>query len=80
MTIREHYQEFEGMSVEDVRKRVHQSVYGGDKLRHARQWLYDIDNGIALSAKNVDLAIAIATILAAVAAVVAVFVSLFWKP
>jgi len=81
MPIIERYRlEFEEAGVEEVRKRALQSLYSDEKLHQARDWLDDKDSGIARSAKNMDLAIAIATIVAAVASVVAVFNSLGWKP
>jgi hypothetical protein len=81
MSIRErHRKEFEEAGVEAVRKRALQSLYSDEKLRHARDWLYDKDNGAARSAENVDAAIAIVTIVTAVTAVaVAVFILLGWK-
>jgi hypothetical protein len=79
MPIRERYRlEFEEAGVEEVRMRASQSLYSDEKQRHARDWLDDKDAKIIRSAKNMDLAIAIITI--AAAAMVAVFVSLGWKP
>jgi hypothetical protein len=72
--------EFEEAGVEEVRKRALQSLYSDEKLRQARDWLDDKDKGSARSAENLDLAIAIATIISAAVAVVAVFISLGWKP
>jgi hypothetical protein len=85
LPISERYRlEFEETGVEKVRKRALQSLYSDEKLRHARDWLDQkgdgIDRSAENSAENVDLAIAIATIVAAAAAVVAVFISLGWKP
>jgi hypothetical protein len=81
ISVSERYRlEFEQVGVEEVRKRALQSLYSDEKLRQARDWLDDKENGIARSAKNVDLVIAIVTIITAVAAVVAVFISLGWNP
>jgi hypothetical protein len=81
LPISERYRlEFEETGIEQVRRRALQSLYSDEKLRHARDWLDDKDNAIARSAKKADRTVAIATMVAAVAAVIAVFVSLFWKP
>jgi hypothetical protein len=79
--IREHYRlEFEKAGVEEVRKRTLQSLYSDEKLRHAIAGLDDKNDRAARSAKNMDLAIAMVTMAAAIAAVVTVFNSLGWKP
>jgi hypothetical protein len=72
--------EFEETGVEKVRKRALQSLYSDEKLRHARDWLDQKGDGIACSAENADLTLAIAALVAAVSVMVAVFISLGWKP
>jgi hypothetical protein len=81
LPISERYRlEFEETGVEKVRKRALQSLYSDEKLRHARDWLDQKDDGIARSAENVDMTLAIAALVAAVSVMVAVFISLGWNP
>jgi hypothetical protein len=82
LPIRERYRlEFEETGVEEVRKRALQSLYSDEKLRHAKDWLDDKDNGIAArSAENVDMTLAIVALLAGASVMFAVFNSLGWEP